>query len=311
MMSDIISKNMDKPFALIVEDERNIAALFRHVLDLVGFRTEIVFHGQVAVERLSNSRPDIVLLDLNLPGVSGNRILELIRKDERLNHTKVIVVTAHAHVVGGLSIQPDLVLLKPVSIDQLTSLVGRISLSEKSPKAIPMQQKPLDSHTGLYNQSFFMNRLESSLKQSREIDQYLFAVLLFKLEQKTRIKNQAGTYDWESILREIADSLKSILRPMDTIARFDPDTFYILIENVPNGDILVRIANRIQERLYRNIVGIGNKIEIPIRIGILLCDSGYENIDVVLSDARYAQVLASAQGDEYSKYYYQVSVKKQ
>ena len=60
MMSDIISKNMDKPFALIVEDERNIAALFRHVLDLVGFRTEIVFHGQVAVERLSNSQPEML-----------------------------------------------------------------------------------------------------------------------------------------------------------------------------------------------------------------------------------------------------------
>ena len=72
----------------------------------------------------------------------------------------------------------------------------------------------------------------------------------------------------------------------------------------------LKIANRIQERLYRNIADIGNKINIPIRIGILLCDQGYENIDVLLSDAKYAQVLASAQGDEYSKYYYQFSTKK-
>ncbi len=301
---------MDKPFVLIIEDDRDIAALFRHVLDLAGFWTEIVFHGQVAVERLSISQPDIVLLDLNLPGVSGTRILELIRKDERLNHTRVIVVTAHAQVADSLSIQPDLVLLKPVSVDQLTSLVGRIALPARSPKPIPMHQKPLDSHTGLYNQSFFINRLECSLRQSKEIDQYLFAVLLFKLEQKTGIKNQACPYTWESSLREIADALKSILRPTDTLARFDPDTFYILIENVPNGDITVRIANRIQERLYRNIADIGNKINIPIRIGILLCDQGYENIDVLLSDAKYAQVLASAQGDEYSKYYYQFSTKK-
>lgn len=301
---------MDKPFALIIEDDRDVAALFRHVLDLIGFRTEIVFHGQVAIERLSNSQPDIVLLDLNLPGVSGSQILELIRQDERLNHTRVIVVTAYAHVVGALSIQPDLVLLKPVSIDQLSSLVGRIGLSEKSPKAIPLQQKPLDSHTGLYNQPFFMNRLESALKQSREIDRYLFAVLLFKVEPANKIKNQGATYPWESILHEIAGTLRRILRPTDTLARFDPDTFYILIENVPNGEISVRIANRIQEILYRSIGGIGNKIKIPIRIGILLCDSGYENVDVILSDAKYAQVLASAQGDEYSKYYYQFSTKK-
>jgi len=301
---------MRKPFALIIEDDRDVAALFRHVMDLAGFRTEIVFHGQVAVERLSTSQPDIVLLDLNLPGVSGSQILEMIRKDDRLNHTKVVVVTGYAHVAGGLSVQPDLVLLKPISIDQLRVLVSRIVLSEKSPIAIPLHLKPLDSTTGLYNQSFFMNRLESALNQSREIDQYLFAVLLFKVEPKNKIKHQTDTHSWESILHEIAGTLRRILRPTDTLARFDPDTFYILIENLPNGEISIRIANRIQEILYRNIINIGNKIKIPIRIGILLCDQGYKNIDLLLSDAKYAQELAGAQGDEYSKYYYQFSTKK-
>jgi GGDEF domain-containing protein len=155
-----------------------------------------------------------------------------------------------------------------------------------------------------------LNRLESSLKQSSEIDPYLFAVLLFKVEPRENIENRAGTYPWESVLREIAGTLRKILRPTDTLARFDPDTFYILIENIPNGEISIRIANRIQELLYRNIVDIENKIKIPIRIGILLCDHGYESVNVVLSDAKYAQALAIAQGDEYSKYYYQVSVKK-
>lgn len=299
---------MRKPFALIIEDERDIAALFRHVMDLLGFQTEIVSHGQTAIERIAGSQPDIVLLDLNLPGVSGGRILEIIRKEKRLRHTKVVVITGHAHVVGGLSVQPDLVLLKPVSIEQLTNLVSRISLSEQSPKAIPVQQKPLDRHTGLYNQSFFRNRLESSLKQAREIDNYLFAVLLFKLEP-SYTKDQA-VYPWESVLQEIAAVLRSILRPTDTIARFDSDTFYILIETIPNGEISVKIANRIQEILYRKIANIGDKIKIPIRIGILLCDRGYENVDMVLADAKYAQALAVAQGDEYSKYYYQVSAKK-
>jgi diguanylate cyclase (GGDEF)-like protein len=302
-------RQMGKPFALIIEDERDIASLFRHVMDLLGFHTEVVFHGQTAVERLAGSRPDMVLLDLNLPGVSGNQILEIIRKEKRLSHTKVIVITGHAHIVGGLSVQPDLVLLKPVSIEQLTNLISRISLSEQSPKAIPVQQKPLDRPTGLYNQSFFTNRLESSLKQAREIDNYLFAVLLFKLEPGQRTKNQA-VYPWESVLQEIAAALRSILRPTDTIARFDPDTFYILIENIPNGEISVQIANRIQQILYRKIADIGDKIKIPIRIGILLCDQGYENFDMVLADAKYAQTLAVAQGDEYSKYYYQVSAKK-
>lgn len=305
---------MDKPFALIVEDDRRSAALFRHVVDLVGFQSEVMFHGQLAVERLSHSQPDLVLLDLNLPGVSGNRILEIIRETDRLQHTKVIVISGQAHVASGLSVQPDLMLLKPVSVDQLTSLISRITLSEQSPKAIPFDEKPLDRRTNLYNQSFFRLRLESALKQSKEIDQYLFAVFLFKLEPAAPVarkgKEIMRTDAWESVLREVAGNLRRILRPTDTIARFDPDTFYFLIENIPNGEVAVRVANRVQQILYQKITDIGEKIRVPIRVGILLCDRGYENVDVVLSDAKYAQMLASAQGDEYSKYYYQFSTKR-
>ena len=305
---------MDKPFALIVEDDRRSAALFRHVVDLVGFQTEVVFHGGLAVERLSHSRPDLVLLDLNLPGVSGNQILEFIRKADGLQHTKVVVISGQAHVASGLSVQPDLMLLKPVSVDQLTSLISRITLSEQSPKAIPFDEKPLDSQTNLYNQSFFKIRLESALKQAREIDNGLFAVFLFKLEPSALVarkgKENLRTNAWESVLREVAGNLRSILRPTDTIARFDPDTFYFLIENIPNGEVAVRVANRVQQILYRKITDIGEKIRVPIRVGILLCDRAYENVDVVLSDAKYAQMLASAQGDEYSKYYYQFSAKR-
>ena len=154
-----------------------------------------------------------------------------------------------------------------------------------------------------------MNRLEGSLKQSKEIDQYHFAVLLFRLERMNKTGNHRGDYKWESILQEIASSLRSILRPTDTLARFDPDTFYLLIENVPNSEILVLIANRIQDVLYRKVPHIGNKIRLPIRIGLLLCDSKYDNVDIILSDAKYALILANAQGDEYSNYYYQVSAK--
>ena len=146
---------MDKPFALIVEDERDVAALFRHVIDLSGYRTEVALHGQVAVERLLNSQPDIVILDLNLPGISGKEILEMIQKDERVRHTRVIVITAHAHIAASLSVQPDLVLLKPISIEQLTSFINRFNLMEDSPKVIPMQEKPLDifRHLSVYFES--------------------------------------------------------------------------------------------------------------------------------------------------------------
>jgi len=296
---------IDKPFALVIEDERDIAALYRHILDVVGYRTEITLHSQDAIERLAHCQPDLVILDLNLPGIPGSQILERIRKEKRFFRTKVIVITAHAHIAAGVTVQPDLLLLKPVGIDQLRDLVSRIGLSQK---ASPLLQKPFDSSTDLYNQPFFVHRLDSALKQAREVDGNHFAIFLFSVNPKKGRNNSKA--DWEITLQQIATSLRSLLRPVDTLARFDPDTFYILIENVPTGEITTLIADRIQSRLLYHLPEVRDAIRLPIRIGILLCDRGYECTDQILADAKYAQSLALAQGDEYANYYYQFSVRK-
>ncbi|HAV77505.1 MAG TPA: hypothetical protein DCX53_09165 [Anaerolineae bacterium] len=297
---------MEKPFALIIEDERDIAALFRYVIDMAGYRTELAFHGKEAIERLSNSQPDLVVLDLNLPGVSGHEILQLIRKDKRISHTKVIVITAHAHMASGLSVEPDLIMFKPVSVEQLSNLIDRLHLSDKSIKATRIQENPLDETTGLYKQSFFINRLNFALNQSIETKTYLFAVLLIKLDIKDQPKHQ----NRESVIREISQSFIGSIRPTDTIALFEQDKIYMLVENIINKNIPIMIANRLEKKLVENIVNIGSVIQIPIRIGILLCDSGYKNHDEILRDAKNALHLAEVQGEEYSKYYYQVSVRK-
>ena len=195
---------MDKPFALIIEDDRDIATLFRHIVDIAGYRTEIAFHGQTAIERLGTSIPDIIILDLNLPSISGNDILALIRKDPRLTKTKIIVVTAHSYMADSLTVEPDLILLKPVSLDQLTRFVKRFSNLKDSQKITPIRANPWDESTGLYNKSFFMHRLESSLRQAKEIDDYLFAILSFELDQKRQIDPQ----NWEIILRKTAEAVK-------------------------------------------------------------------------------------------------------
>ena len=138
---------MEKPFALIIEDDRDIVALFRHLLDLAGYRTEIVLDGKVAVEHLSKSKPDIVLLDLKLPGVSGIDILEMMNADEHLKHVPVVVITAYQ--VQTLPVNPELILIKPVNIEQLSDLILRICPTEKS-----MDSLPYDALTGApYNSS--------------------------------------------------------------------------------------------------------------------------------------------------------------
>src|SRR5690606_24347381 len=121
---------MDKPIALIVEDDRDILALFRHVLDVAGYHTEIVLDGKDAMERLGSLTPDIVLLDLQLPRMSGLDILKNIRSEERLKNIPVVVITAYAPMADTLPVEPDLLLLKPVDINQLSNLVQRLQATQ-------------------------------------------------------------------------------------------------------------------------------------------------------------------------------------
>jgi CheY-like chemotaxis protein len=117
---------MDKPLALIVEDEFDISIVFSRALQAAGFETEVIRNGDTALEWLSSSKPDIVILDLNLPGVNGPEILQHIRADERLAKTPVIVATAYARLAEGIRDRADQVLFKPVSFAQLRDISARL-----------------------------------------------------------------------------------------------------------------------------------------------------------------------------------------
>ena len=155
---------MSKPVALIVEDDRDVVALFRHVLDIAGYHTEIVLNGKEAMSRLEESEPDIVLLDLQLPGMSGIGILTRMRADDRLRNTPVVVITAFAPHAASLPVEPDL-LLKPVDINQLSSLVQRLQVTHGA-----MNEPVHDKITGLYTLPFFVQRLTFSLERISKVN---------------------------------------------------------------------------------------------------------------------------------------------
>lgn len=123
---------MSKPLAFIVEDHQDAATIFSEALKAANFETEIIQSGDVALERLADTVPDMVILDLNLPQVSGAEILAHIRSDERLLKTCVIVATAHPQMADSVQGEADLVLLKPISFTQLRGLATRLGSADFS-----------------------------------------------------------------------------------------------------------------------------------------------------------------------------------
>jgi diguanylate cyclase (GGDEF)-like protein len=259
-------------------------------MDLAGYRTEIVLHGGVAVEYLSKTTPDIVLLDLGLPGVSGVEILRMMRSDERLKNVPVVVITAHSHLIETLPVKPQLVLVKPVNVEQLTNLVLRICPTEKT-----LDSLPWDVLTGVYNRSFFVARLAYALERVRQIKQNKFAVLYLDLGNSNKINFLFGAEYNKRAIKETAALLKSILRPTDTIARIGESLFAILIEEVGNHDTPILVALRVQSKVRKYLGKLENELQVRANVGIVLCGEEYASVDDILREVE--QVLALAKSD--------------
>jgi len=111
-----------KPLAFIVEDEDQLADIFTQAMNLADFETQTIADGQKAIEALSNIIPAVVILDLYLPGASGDKVLAYIRNEPRLEKVIVVLTTFDSLLADNLREQSDFVLLKPVSFSQLRDL---------------------------------------------------------------------------------------------------------------------------------------------------------------------------------------------
>lgn len=116
----------NRPVALIVEDNEDQNLVFTMALYHAGYKTESFQDGLKAQKRLMGIPPAVVVLDLHVPGVNGESLLSLIRSNRRFMDTRVILATADAGLAALLQPEADLVLLKPISFEQLNRLAVRL-----------------------------------------------------------------------------------------------------------------------------------------------------------------------------------------
>lgn len=114
------------PQALIIEDHFELGNIFADLLEMMGIQAEVVRDGKLAAQRLNEIVPEMVLLDMHLPHVSGQQLLHQIRADERLNDTKVLVMTADTQQGERLRPDADAVFIKPVTLEQIQMIIEHL-----------------------------------------------------------------------------------------------------------------------------------------------------------------------------------------
>src|SRR5690606_33256404 len=121
---------------LVVEDERDIAALVAYHLTRDGYRVRTASGGPEALEAVTQERPDLIVLDVMLPGFSGLDILGEIRRRPEVADVPVVMLTARREEtdrIKGLELGADDYVTKPFSPQELVLRVGAVLRRAKAP----------------------------------------------------------------------------------------------------------------------------------------------------------------------------------
>lgn len=116
-------------YALVVDDARVAANTIAQALKLLGYETKVAYGPRPAIESLERRVPDVILLDINMPGIDGVEVCLYLRRDPRTAQVPIIAISseaqeatiAKAHQAGANAFLP-----KPIDMDALEKVLKRV-----------------------------------------------------------------------------------------------------------------------------------------------------------------------------------------
>ena len=289
---------------MMIDDEPMLTEVIGTYLEDAGYRHCVgINDATVALEKVRELNPALVLLDLVMPGVSGFEILQAMRQDEQLRYTPVIVLTAASDPdtkLKALSIGATEFLAKPVDPSELVLRV-RNSLVLKVYQDRLANSDPV---TGLPNRRVLMERLRNTLAQAGGRKTGLLHVRLDRLQQ---LQATLGQSAGDELLRAAAQRLRSRTRRDDDgerasrretslLCRLEGDEFLVLLPGLEDPEVCVGVARRLLQSLAEPFRIGDDRIGVSPSVGIALAPDDAQTPEDLLAIAATAAALACASG---------------
>jgi two-component system, OmpR family, alkaline phosphatase synthesis response regulator PhoP len=177
---------MPRHRVLIVEDEQDIAGLIKHTLERSGdTEAAIVGSGDAALKSVSDQPPDLIILDLNLPVVSGVEVCRILRSRADGRHVPIIMLTARTSEddrVTGLELGADDYVTKPFSLRELTARVKAV-LRRSAVK----DDQPLANYRGTHLVADFEAVSVEVDRETIRLTRREFELLRYLVQNKNRV----------------------------------------------------------------------------------------------------------------------------
>jgi two-component system, cell cycle response regulator len=255
---------------LIVDDEPDTQEIIRRLLQFEGFEVFTAFTGEEGVNRVEEEHPEVVLLDISLPGMDGNEALRRIKKIKPI--PSVVMLTAFATVENAIQAlkegASDFV-KKPFENDHLIHIVHQTfdkyrTMREKERLEEEVRRLSItDDLTGLYNHRHFYKTLESELARLKR-QKTTLSLLMLDLDQFKRYNDRYGHLEGDKVLKKIGEIIDHSIRSnVDSGYRYGGDEFAVLLIGASVDRALI-----IAERVRSSIEQAGFQ-EITVSIGLV------------------------------------------
>ncbi len=297
---------------LIVDDlEQNLIAL-EALLEDCNAEIHRATTGTEALATLLKHDFALVLLDVQMPGMDGFEVAELMRLNAHTRHIPIIFVTAiskeQRYVFKGYQAGAVDYLAKPIDPVVLRSKVNvflelwrnRQELAEVLAEKVRLseklrQQAQFDALTGLPNRALFLDRLRQAMLMTGR-SRCTEALMFIDLDRFKLVNDTLGHEAGDKLLVQVAQRLLGCVRKTDTVARMGGDEFTVILQNLAEGMLVENIANNIIRSLAATFDLEGEKVDISASIGITLFPQDSTDSKKLLINADSAMYQAKEAG---------------
>jgi two-component system, cell cycle response regulator len=243
---------------LMVEDSRVSLEVYAQRLSRRGYQVATAISAEEARVELESGLPDLILLDVFMPKVSGFEFLRELRQSPRTATVPIILISALSdtqHIVEGLELGANDYVTKPIVMPILTARMEALLRSSELVRRLEVQTELLsklaafDDLTGVYNRRSMFHHLEAELSRCRRYGRSV-GILMADIDHFKRVNDEYGHLVGDQALRWVATTLQNELRSMDFLCRYGGEEFCAILPETGEAGA-ARAAERLRTAVER------------------------------------------------------------